>query len=146
MSRRLLRSMKTQRGIGLPAAIFLLTVMMSVAVAIFMLSAGSQTATSMDAASARAYQAARAGAEWGLYQQRILNNCANAQFNLPAGSTLSGYTVAVTCTASSGVVADLTTYRIVSTACNAAACGAPANNSPDYVQRVVDVRFSMPTQ
>lgn len=60
---------------------------------------------------------------------------------MPASTTLSPYTVTVTCTTT--VLGALKRYRMRSVACNQPAAGAcpNANNSPDYVQRVIQVDF-----
>jgi MSHA biogenesis protein MshP len=94
----------------------------------------------------RAYQAARAGIEWALYQQRwaSADPCASGyttSFALPAGTTLSNYTVTVQCAITT--LSTLKRYRIIATACNQPASGAcpNASNSPDYVQRRIQIEI-----
>ena len=90
----------------------------------------------------RAYLAARAGAEWGIYRARIDNSCAGTNtFAMPAGTTLSSFSATVTC--SKITQHGINRYRVVSTACNKPGAGGCPNPSAslDYVQRVVDVRF-----
>lgn len=88
-----------QRGFSLVTAIFLLVVLAGLAGAIMNIFTAQQRSSGLDLVGVRAYQAARAGIEWGLYQQLRNNSCAGATaVAMPAGSTLSGFTVTVTCT------------------------------------------------
>jgi Tfp pilus assembly protein PilX len=204
-------SMASQRGFSLFSAIFLLVMLSALGAAIVKVTSSSQIASALDIQGERGYQAARAGIEWGLYQQRIKNSCPQdaTSFALPAGTTLAGFTVTVKCSAklmkfagtlmngddlvnnvadtgmladgvpvsgtgipagttinvtspntvtlsqsatASGVQdityqSDLDTYTLKSTACNqpnaSGACPHDStSNHPDYVQRVLEVRFS----
>jgi MSHA biogenesis protein MshP len=60
---------------------------------------------------------------------------------MPANTTLSQYTVSVTCTTT--LLGAIKRYRMRSVACNQPAAGAcpNTNNSSDYVQRVIQVDF-----
>lgn len=208
-----------QRGFSLFSAIFLLVMLSALGAAIVKVTSSSQIASALDIQGERAYQAARAGIEWGLYhrlreadtalrEQKCLNEAATS-FALPAGTTLTGFTVTVNCALSrrtfSGMLTngialvsnvadttmladgipvsgigipagttilsvtgpstvtlnqpataggvqdinyqpDLVTYTLKSTACNqptaAGTCPQAATaNHPDYVQRVLEVRF-----
>lgn len=94
------------RGFSLVSAIFLLVILGALGVAIMNISTVQHTASALDLLGARAYQAARAGIEWGLYRHSTAAGayCTNAAapdtqtFALPAGSTLSNFTVTVSCT------------------------------------------------
>jgi MSHA biogenesis protein MshP len=137
-------------GVGLITAIFLLVVLSGLAVAMVALFTSQQASSSLDLEGARAYQAARAGIEWGLFQRRRAT-CAAATaccqgaagstvLAMPAGTTLQGYTVVVSCTPSTGVPNAPTV--ITSVACNmpdaAGVCeGAP--NNAEYVRRRMEV-------
>lgn len=89
---------RAQRGFSLISAIFLLVMMSGLGVAILTVFTVQQASSAMDVQGARAYQAGRAGIEWGLYQQLQQQSCAaTTSFALPAGSTLSSFTVTVTC-------------------------------------------------
>jgi Tfp pilus assembly protein PilX len=207
---RLRRPMVSQRGFSLFSAIFLLVMLSALGAAIVKVTSSSQIASALDIQGERAYQAARTGIEWGLYRQLRGESCVAAtSFALPAGSTLAGFTVTVSCMlnrrtfagnlmngadsvsnvadtgmlkpgmsvsgtgipADTDIVAvdsattltlsqsatadgvqeisyqsDLDTYRLKSIACNQpAATGAcphdSTSNHPDYVQRVLEVRF-----
>ena len=100
----------------------------------------------LDEQGARAYQAARAGIEWGVYQRLRNNSCvATESFALPAGSMLDAFVVTVTCTVQPGPDPDLplNVVRIRAEACTAtlpATC-ANAPRGPDFVQRVVEVQL-----
>lgn len=135
-----------QAGIGIVTAIFLLVVLSGLGVAMVTMVSAQQASSTLDLLGARAYQAARAGAEWGLYRQLRDASCpvAPQTFIMPQTSSLAAFTVTVTCTETLMAGApQLTRYRISSVACNqAGAGGCPnQNNSPDYVQRSVEVQF-----
>jgi MSHA biogenesis protein MshP len=136
---------KTQRGFVIIAAIFLLVVLG--ALGGFMLTVGalSNTASGLDIEGAKAYQAARAGIEWGAYQvlQNSLN-CASTTSFSPGGS-LSAYTVTVTCAAvlySEITVSTGSIYTLIATACNHPAAGScPGTVQDNYVERQLQVNL-----
>lgn len=85
-------------GFSLVSAIFLLVMLSALGAAIVNVSTSSQIAAAIEIQGERAYQAARAGIDWGLYRQLRNDSCAAAtSFALPAGNTLSSFTVTVTC-------------------------------------------------
>jgi MSHA biogenesis protein MshP len=134
-------------GIGLVTAIFLLVVLSGLAVALVSLFTSQQVKSSLDEQGARAYQAARAGAEWALWQQAQTHKCPTSPttFPLPANSSLSSFSVTVTCAqkdVSSGGQA-LPSYVITAIACNRPGPGGCPNpsNSSIYVQRKVEVEI-----
>lgn len=102
------------RGFSLLSAIFLLVVLAGLGVAIIKVSTAQHTSSALDVLGAQAYQAARAGIEWALYQKlqspssnTYCNDPAasstTTSFALPSGptsspSTLGKFTVTVTCT------------------------------------------------
>lgn len=131
-----------QRGVGIVTAIFLLVVLASLGVAMVSVYTAQQASSALDVLGTRAYLAARAGAEWGIYRQRIDNSCvASTTFALPAGTTLSGFSVTVSC--SQLTEHGINRYRVIATACNQpGSSGCPnATDNPEYVARVIDVRF-----
>ncbi|KQZ26933.1 hypothetical protein [Duganella sp. Root1480D1] len=144
-----MRQFSRQRGVSLVAAIFLVVVLAFLAVAIVTVTSTQQAAFGLDVQGTRAYQAARSGVEWGLHRQlRSAALCpaasgasSTSSFAMPAGTTLSPYTVTVSCTTT--VLGAIRRYRMRSVACNQPAAGAcpNANNSSDYVQRVIQVDF-----
>lgn len=60
--------MRRQRGLGAIAAIVVLVILALLAAAIVSVGTTQQINTAQDVQSARAWQAARGGNEWGLYQ------------------------------------------------------------------------------
>ena len=140
------RDLSAQHGVSLVTAIFLLVVLAALGVAIVSVSSGSQISAALDVQGSRAYQAARTGVEWGLFRQLrpalVPGTCfSTTTFALPAGSSLAGFTVTVSCTLTTGP-GTLERRQITSTACNqpGPSCPNPSSNS-DYVQRVVQVEF-----
>ncbi|MGZ8316012.1 MAG: pilus assembly PilX N-terminal domain-containing protein [Telluria sp.] len=138
-------------GIGLVTAIFLLVVIMALSVAMVTIYTSQQNSSTLDVQGARAYQAARAGIEWGLFRQRIQGQCETSTFAMDANTSLRDFTVTVTCTklegpATAGGDADaLDRWRIRSVACNVPLAGVCKDddgvNTPDYVQRVMEVQL-----
>lgn len=142
-------------GFSLISAIFLLVVLAGLGVAMVTLSSMQHQSTALDVQGVRAYQAAKAGIEWALFRRlRDSDNwCATdtapatTHFALPAGTTLSGFTVVVVCTpGTSANSLGLDTLVVTSTACNlptpAGICDAAQAASADYVERRLEVRLS----
>ena len=133
---------KIQRGFSLISAIFLLVVIAALGTFAVTLSTTQQQSAALDVMSARAYQAARAGIEWGAYQ--VLNGGACvAGTVLPAlPGTLSGFAVTVGCVstahddtgAANGV--NVTVWNITSTATQGAV------GTPNYVERQLNVTIA----
>lgn len=136
-----------QQGFSLITAIFLLVVITSLGALMMTFFTAQQQSSALDVLDARAYQAARAGFEWGAFQITQSNvaggafatGCQGAGSSSAvtlSGTPLSSFNVVVSCfytpfqtdTNSSGV------YEITATAngVNGAALG-----STDYVQRVI---------
>lgn len=93
------------RGFTLISAIVILVVLAAFGAAIMALSATQHVGSALDIEGARAYQAARSGMEWGLYQRLEAPTrnayCANpdspdVSFGFP-GTVLAGFTVTVQC-------------------------------------------------
>jgi len=136
-----------QRGVSIVTALFLVVVLTGLAVAVATLSTAQQTSTSLDLLGARAYEAARAGVEFGLYQNLVNGNCVPSQ-NVLAGGTLSVFTVTLTCTVAStpGMGSSVNVTTLTATACNvpvpgAGTCPNGVTATPDYVRRTVSVQF-----
>lgn len=119
------RSLRGQRGFAIVSAIFILVVLAALALAITLLTTQTETGHARDMQGSRAYQAARAGLDWGAYQvldplnvtatsgAAPLPNCPGAVGNacpaaasptsatMPSGplaaTVLSGYTVTLQC-------------------------------------------------
>ena len=137
------RPCRPARGFSIVTAIFLLVVLSALGVALLSVSTMQHAESALDVQGARAYQAARAGMEWGVYRQRVYGSCvASSDFVLPANGALSGFSVTVRCTPAAGA---LPRFQVIATACNQPVGGvcatANATNNPDYVQRVVQAEF-----
>lgn len=119
-------------GFGLVAALFLMIVITLVVIAMARLSATQHGTSSLAIQQARAYQAARAGLEWGITQAFNARTCAAGTPDL-AGSNLSDFAVVVTCSSNDYTDDDGTAvriFRLTATAQN----GTPAAR-PDYAYR-----------
>jgi MSHA biogenesis protein MshP len=133
------------RGFALVSAIFILVVLAALGAFIVNISTSQQIGSALDVQGVRAYQAARAGIEWGLYQVQSTANynfsygtpvvaVGSASANLrhcpgggisstdsfvPAATTMSAFVVTVTCTETTdGATGGPSVYNIVATACN----------------------------
>jgi MSHA biogenesis protein MshP len=130
------------------AAIFLLAALAALIAFLTSVSGLHQMSATLDLQGARAYQAARAGIEWGAYRALQSGSCqATASFALPAD--LSGFAVTVTCTDTAYTESSSTTkhiYTIVSTACNHPLGGACLSTPGQqaYVERQLQVTIDKP--
>ena len=133
-----------QRGFGAIAAIVVLVILALLAAAIVSLSSTQQLNAAQDLRAAKAWQAARAGNEWGLYRALQSGSCKSAT-TLDLTST-TGFYVTVVCASwtynegesSAGSAQTVTVYRITAVACPVASgCPASAANAAaaGYVER-----------
>lgn len=127
-----------QRGAALMTAIFLLVVIGSLTAYLLKMSGLQHSSIALDVLGARAYQASRAGVDWGVYRALRDNSCVgSASFALTGG--LSEFTVTVDCTDTPYTEVDSTAkhvYLIRATACNRPNAGAcPGTPGPFYVER-----------
>ncbi len=134
-----------QSGFTLASAIFLLAVLAALGAAMLHLSTLSHTGSAMDIQGSRAYQAAKAGIEWGLYQESINHACTASSSFVPSAPTLSVFTITVTClpAVNPNTIPNVTVYRITSTACNqpsGGSCPGSAGNV-DYIERQMQASF-----
>lgn len=159
------RPHRKSAGVALVTAIFMLVVLAGLAVAIVSITTSQQSGAVMDVQGQRAYQAAKAGTEWALYiglrtgftppaspTPGVTLGCPGTaySFKMPANTTLSAFTVTVTCTTPSVGVAgggptDPTEghFTIRSTACNQPGPSGCPNPSPgrEYVQRIISAQL-----
>lgn len=133
-------------GAGLVTAIFLLVVLAGLATALVSIFTTQRQSGALDEQGARAYQAARSGIEWGLFQRASGADC-NGSFALPADSVLTGFAVSVTCAQVTNPVSNnpdisLARWTIRATACTTggATCVNVARGA-DYVERVIEVQL-----
>jgi MSHA biogenesis protein MshP len=155
---------KRAQGFAIISAIFILVVLAALGAFIVNISSNQQIGSALDVQGVRAYQAAKAGIEWGIYQVQatpaynfsygtppVAVGSANpntracpaspASF-VPAAPTLSGFTVTVTCVPTPGTSGGPTVYTLTSTACSQPSGGACPNTAPtgfNYIERRIDV-------
>ena len=115
LEKRRYAGLRASRGFALPTAIFLLVVLAALGAFMLTMSSVQHTTAAQDVQGTRAYQAARTGMEWGIYQIMKPENdnynktagfetphaCAGAMTGSPLttlGGTLAGFSVAVSCT------------------------------------------------
>ncbi|MEY4910207.1 MAG: hypothetical protein RL260_3925 [Pseudomonadota bacterium] len=138
---------RPSRGFGAIAAIFVLVVLASLAAAIVRLGQSTQTGSAQDILGARAWAAARAGTEWGLYQalKGSWSTCGSGTSQTLDLTADTGVRVTVRCTSSvynegetaTGAVQTLRLYTIDAIACNStSACPDNARAvQPGYIER-----------
>ncbi|OGS98170.1 MAG: hypothetical protein A3K04_01855 [Gallionellales bacterium RBG_16_56_9] len=141
----------SSKGFSLVSAIFLLVVIAALGTFAVTLSTTQQQSAALDVMGARAYQASRAGIEWGAYQ--ILQNSGvgfapacrpgPTSSSVALANTLANFTVTVNCSAASSVEgasypasSPLWVYQLSSTATQ----GTVA--TPNYVERQMAVTIA----
>lgn len=142
-----------QRGFTMPTAIFLIVILAMLGTFIISVTGLQQSSQVLDVQGVRAYQAARAGIEWGAYQVLDPNNTLNPATcspvvmpSCPATTHLTGlaesfapFTVSVQCTATTTTESnhDVVAYEVVATACNQPSGGSCLGTTPasGYVER-----------
>ena len=120
---------RRQSGFLMVALIFLLVVIAGLGLYLTTVSTTSQASSAADLSAAKAYQAARAGAEWAAYwitpsppaKASAFKTACDGALTATGTLTLGAYTVTVTCTSAAPYTEGTSTvqwYSIVSTACN----------------------------
>lgn len=145
MCRNLLAARARRGGFALPTAIFLMVILAALGVFIARITLLQSTSSSLDALGSGAYQAARAGMEWGAYNSLRNTTCAASTALTFTDSALAPFTATVTCSSTAtdelGVVGSID--QITSTACNEPAAGPvcpnPAPTSANYVDRRITI-------
>jgi len=143
--KRILPGRQRQRGVSIIAAVFLLILFAALATYMLWLTSAQNRGSAQDVQGARAYQAARAGAEWGLFQLLRAGQCSAGTDIAFAGTELVGFVASVVCervasTDESGSAVNV--YEITSTACNvpsSGSCDGIEAVGNDYVERQVRV-------
>lgn len=98
MMKRVPISRDRQRGVGLVAALFLVVVLGALGAFIVTIGATQQQAPVLAVQGARAYNAARSGIDWGIYQAIPPTSCLPLTTFPITGPGLNGFTVSVQCT------------------------------------------------
>lgn len=135
--------MKPERGFVLPTAVFLLVVLGGLAVWLMRLTELTHAQDALEIEGARAYQAAQAGIETGVFSaSQSGNTCMQVAqtVTFASGTALARFTTSVTCSSStaSEAGATLNFFQITSVACNQPASGVcpnPSPTAPEYVER-----------
>lgn len=143
-----------QRG-SIVMAIFLLLLFSALAAFMVSFSTSENMSSAQDVLSARAFQAARSGIEWGAYQVLHPENTSNNQYVCPTtssfspGAGLSDFTVTVSIACNLNGFTEggklITIYTLTTTSCNQPNGGACPNNagaavgSLNYIERQISV-------
>ena len=128
------KSHSKQRGFSLVAVIFVITILALAVVFIQRISNVAVATNNLAMQGARAWQAAQAGAEWGVYQ--VTNGgcpAASSSFSLSEQS-LIGFQITVTCSSNSYSESGntITIYSL-----DVLATSGTLGVSPDYVSRKI---------
>lgn len=127
-----------QQGFSLISAIFLLVVISALAAFSVSLFTIQQRSAALDVLGERAYQAARAGIEWGAYQTLQNNSCPASTTLAALPNTLADFNVTVACTLTTAVEAGVTVtmYQVISTATQG------TQGTPNYLERQMQVMIA----
>jgi MSHA biogenesis protein MshP len=132
---------RSDRGFALMMAIFIIITLAAIGTYLLTISTGQLEAAIQDEQGARAYQAARAGLDWGAYQRLRNSSCTLLQPLTFTPPGLAGFRAEVACvllvTETEGTT-PVNVYRITSTGCNSSPCG-PANTGATYVERQLEL-------
>ena len=120
------------KGIALPAVIFMIVIVALLVGAMSRMLNVSSGITDIRIQSSRAFWAAKAGTEWAAYQINANGNCAAATGSF----SVNGFSVAVSCTSVDYNEAGNTT-RVYSVDVQAQSSGSPSDL--DYVSRQLTV-------
>ena len=154
MSLKTKRAMQNrQGGFSLVTAIFILVILAGLGASMVTFSTAQHSTVAMDIQSARAYQAARAGIEWGAYATLVpvpgvpgfscasLPAAASSYTMTFTGTQLAGFTTVVTCNSTTHTEGVNT---VVLSVLNSTAYYGVAN-TPDYVMRQLSARVALCT-
>jgi MSHA biogenesis protein MshP len=140
-------------GFALMLALFMLVSLAAIGAYLLTVSTGQVEASVQDEQGNRAYQAARAGIEWGAFQvlrnpggSFATTNCNAAGTPaqaIPLAGGLAGFRAEVSCqvfgpeTEGAGTVS---VYRVTATGCNSNPCGSALG--PTYVERQLQLTLT----
>lgn len=130
-----------QTGFALMAALFILVTLTAIGTYLLTISTGQIAAGAQDEQGGQAYQAARAGIEWGAYQVLVVSDTCPA--GLQVRNLANNFRAEITCVSRLETEGgrQITGYTIVSTGCNSAGCGAAAPPAT-YVERRLQLTLS----
>ena len=145
------------RGVALIAALFILVVLSAIAVYLLTISTGQVVAVTQDEQATRAYQAARAGLEWGAFQ--VLRNSSGTfaattcpaagsttlalgTLGAPAGAATFSATVECSRTVESEGGVNVGIYLLKATGCNNPSPNCPGAVNAAYVERQLQLTIT----
>jgi MSHA biogenesis protein MshP len=136
--------MPSSGGFALIPALFLIVVLGALAVIAVRVGTGQQQAVTMSLEESRALAAAEAGIEWGAYQSLANNSCLAITPLTLTEASLSGFSVTVTCAATTLIngpppAPPGTSYVLQSTAT------LGTYGQPGYVRRIVSGTYTNAT-
>lgn len=127
-----------QRGFTLAAGVFLLVVLAALGAFVLQISTAQHVGAAYDIQGSRAYQAARAGIEWGAYEALRFGRCDAAGSSFSPGGSLSEFSVRVVgaLQASDELGTPVRVCSLTATACNQSGAGCPNPDPADhYIER-----------
>lgn len=133
------------RGFALILALFLIVSLAAIGGYLLTVSNVQVESGVMDEQGARAYQAARAGLEWGAYRVLQASSCVPGPTTMGFPADLLNFSASVTCTDFGGENeggTPINAYRITSTGCNAVDCTGPGAGVPGYVERQLQLTLA----
>lgn len=147
------------RGFSLISAIFLLVVLAALGAMMVTFFAAQQQSSAIDALGSRAYQAARAGIEWGAFQinqsqvvgTSFATACQGGTSSVPAtpatqptlaGTPLAQFSLADSCYATSYTEGTNPSVWIYTVTATASGINGAVPGSSDYVQRVMQATIA----
>lgn len=145
------RPLRRARGFALILALFLLVSLFAIAAYLLTVSTGQLEAGLQDEQGARAYQAARAGIDWGAFQL-LRNSGGSFASNCAAGSAaqafglaegLADYRAEVSCLligSETEGAATVQVFRLTATGCNRNPCGSGVDAT--YVERQLQLTIA----
>jgi len=129
---------RSARGFSAVSAVIVLVMLAVFGTALVTTSVTQQSGAALDLLSPKAYQAARAGVEYGLHRALVGGTCA-ATDSITFIGDLAGFRADITCSSTSHTEATatpMTVFHVVATGCNdAAGCPAATPAGPHYVER-----------
>lgn len=135
-------------GFALMLAVFMIVTLATIGLYLVTVSTGQIQAVSQDEQSARAYQAAHTGIDWGAYQLLQQGGTCTGSQRLTLTQGLSGFFAEVACqqvgaTETEGA-STVKVYLVTATGCNANPC-SPAVPDQTYVERQLQLRLTLTT-
>ena len=135
---------KRVRGVSVVTAIFLILVIAVLGAYIASVATTQHTTATLDLQGAKAYQAAYAGMQWGVYQTLGPPGTCAGSTSFALTGALGGFAVTVQCTdttlplgyTENGVTRHV--YRITSTGCSPSGGACPGTQGGYYVERQLE--------